>query len=98
MPVQGLFCVNSKVADSISLAGVYLFICVSALSVHDGGTLLVRAEPTAVDDDVMFFAPVPLQPHDVAELNRKTQELEGVRKRESWLEKVDLLTEPGSVS
>ena len=57
----------------------------------------MRAEPSTVDDDVMYIAPAPLKPQDVAELNRQMQQVNSVRKRQSRPGKVDLLRTPESV-
>ena len=57
----------------------------------------MRADPTSVDDDVMYIAPAPLKPQDVAELNRQMQGVNGVRKRQPRSGKVDLLTALESV-
>jgi len=65
-----------------------LFHCVLALTVHDGGMLLVRAEQTSDDGDVMLVAPLPLKPQDINELNRQMQQVEGATKKRSLLKKL----------
>ena len=82
MNIVPLHSVSHNITDTIRLSlsvRVICFTVFTALTVHNGGSLLVRAEQTTHDDDVMLIAPAPVRPQDVAELNRQLQQVEGDR-------------------